>query len=100
PWLPEVLGETHAPLVNIYRQTQFWFAVEDVAPFLPERFPIFIWELKDSTLGIYGFPAIDGPDGGIKVASEEFSATTAPDSVARDVSREEIDAVRALIAPN
>jgi len=100
PWLPEVLGETHAPLFKVYRQTQFWFAVEDVAPFLPERFPIFVWELKDSTRGIYGFPAIDGLDGGIKVASEEFNATTTPDSVARDVSQDEIAAVYALIAPH
>ena len=71
-WLPELLGEAYAPLFKTYRQLQFWFAVENAARFSPERFPIFIWELPNSTRGIYGFPAIDGPNGGIKVASEQF----------------------------
>ena len=37
----------------------------------PERFPVFIWitgsRVQDM---LYGFPAIDGPDGGLKVATE------------------------------
>ena len=29
--------------------------------------------------GFYGFPAVDGADGGVKVASEAYEQTTAPD---------------------
>ena len=36
------------------------------APFRPERHPIYIWEDAGGSQ-IYGFPAIDGPDGGAKV---------------------------------
>ena len=37
----------------------------------------------------YGFPAIDGPDGGLKVASEQFQATTTPAACRREVTAEE-----------
>lgn len=39
---------------------------------------------------IYGFPAIDGPNGGVKIASEQFSVTTTPDIVSRKVTDGEI----------
>lgn len=32
----------------------------------PGRFPVFIWELQGAAQPIYGFPAIDGPGGGVK----------------------------------
>jgi sarcosine oxidase len=38
-----------------------------VAPYLPERHPIYVHEAAGG-LQVYGFPAIDGPDGGAKVA--------------------------------
>jgi sarcosine oxidase len=99
-WLPELLGGKYTALFRIHRQTQFWFDVDDVTGFLPERFPIFIWELPDSARGIYGFPAIDGSAGGIKIASEEFAEPTNPNDADRSVSREEIESVYALIAPH
>jgi sarcosine oxidase len=97
-WLPRLVPD-YAHLFKIYRQTQFWFEVEDSSAFAPERFPIFIWELQNSKRGLYGFPAIDGA-GAIKVASEEFESTTTPDTVNRDVSAEEVAAMRALLAPH
>jgi sarcosine oxidase len=90
-WAPELLGPELAPLFKIYRQVLLWFQPRgDIAAYLPERFPTFIWELPNSPQGIYGFPAIDGATGGIKVATESFSETTDPHSVACDVSDEEI----------
>src|ERR1043165_8575184 len=62
-------------------------------PFSPEGFPICIGELQNSARGLYGFPAIDGPARGIKVASEQFEATTTPDAVCREVSSDEIRAM-------
>jgi sarcosine oxidase len=90
-WAPELLGPELAPLFKIYRQVLLWFQPRgDIAAYLPERFPTFIWELPNSPQGIYGFPAIDGATGGVKVATESFSETTDPHSVACDVSDEEI----------
>ncbi|HEY1637377.1 MAG TPA: N-methyl-L-tryptophan oxidase, partial [Rhizomicrobium sp.] len=96
-WLPQILP-AFAPLFKIYRQTQFWFAVDDPAAFAPARFPVFIWELRNSRRGIYGFPAIDGA-AAIKIASEEFAGTTTAETV-REISQAEIDAVYRLLAPH
>ena len=88
-WLPEIIGPTHP--FQIFRQVQYWFTpMGNIAPFRPDRFPVFIWELRTTRQGIYGFPATDGMTGGVKVATEEFGNATDPQTVARDVSREEI----------
>ena len=64
---------------------QYWFApTGSIAPFRPDRFPVFIWELRKTRQGIYGFPAIDGMTGGVKVATEEFESATDPQTVARE----------------
>jgi sarcosine oxidase len=97
-WLPQLLPEL-APLFKIYRQTQFWFAVDDPIAFAPDRFPVFIWELRNSRRGIYGFPAIDG-ESAIKIASEEFAETTTAEAVNREISPAEIDTVYGLLAPH
>jgi sarcosine oxidase len=66
-WAPELLSDLGVPMV-VERQVQYWFApIGGVEPFLPDRHPIYIWE-DDSGVQFYGFPAIDGPDGGVKVA--------------------------------
>ncbi|HEY7356774.1 MAG TPA: FAD-dependent oxidoreductase, partial [Ktedonobacterales bacterium] len=62
-----------------------------IEPFLPGRFPIFIWARPNSS--IYGFPAIDGPAGGIKIATEDYTKATTPNTVDRAVSGEEIRAM-------
>lgn len=90
-WVPELLGPGFAHLFKIYRQVLLWFQPGgNIAQYRPDRFPTFIWELPDAKQGIYGFPAIDGAAGGVKVASESFVNTTDPHNVAREVSPEEI----------
>jgi sarcosine oxidase len=90
PWLPSLLNERLANPFAIYRQALFWFDVEGpIAHWLPERSPIFIWELQGKKQVMYGFPAIDGARGGVKVATESFACTTTPDTVAREVGEEE-----------
>lgn len=90
PWLAGVLGDRYARMFQVYRQVLFWFAAkETIAPFLPDRFPVFIWALPENAKGIYGFPAIDGPDGGIKIASEQYDVPTTPQGVDRNVSPHE-----------
>ena len=101
PWLPGLLGEKYSHHFKIYRQTLHWFDVEaNYAQFTPDRFPIFIWELPNARGGTYGFPAIDGPRGGIKIATEQFEATTTAESVNREVSAAEQRSVyRDFVAP-
>ncbi|HEX9275656.1 MAG TPA: N-methyl-L-tryptophan oxidase [Casimicrobiaceae bacterium] len=90
PWLPGLVDRRLARHFTVYRQTLFWFDVDGpVTPYLPERWPVFIWELQGKKQGIYGFPAIDGPRGGMKVATEQYEATTTAAAVERAVSDEE-----------
>jgi len=102
PWLPELLGKDFAGLFKVHRQVLYWFEIEgSLVPFLPDRFPVFIWELRDTQQGIYGFPAVDGPGGGLKIATEQYGATTTPDGVARAVGVQEIAEVHAkYVAPH
>lgn len=99
-WLPQVLADLKLPL-KIERQVQFWFdPVGGVEPFLPERFPIFIWETEEGTHP-YGFPALDGPKGGVKIAMHHGPTATActPQTIDRAVHDEEIEMMRRCIAP-
>jgi sarcosine oxidase len=101
PWIAELIDEEYGRLFRVTRQAQFWFDVpSDIARFEPGRFPIFIWELQGAAQPIYGFPAIDGPRGGLKIASEQDVATTTPDTVDREVSAEEAREMHATrVAP-
>jgi len=101
-WLPELLDPAHHQPFSIYRQTLYWFDVKDVAPsFVPERFPVFIWDVQALGQGVYGFPAIDGPNGGVKIATESYAATTTPDAAAREISPQEIAAMfETYVAPH
>lgn len=67
PWAPAVLADLGLPL-QITRAVLCWFDPPGgVEPFEPGRFPIWIWE-KSAHEATYGFPAVDGPGGGVKTA--------------------------------
>ena len=90
PWLPGLLGRTWAGRFTVRRQTLFWFDVPGpLEAFLPGRFPVFIWEQAGQEQPIYGFPATDGPRGGVKIASEQHGVATTPEAVQREVAQEE-----------
>lgn len=91
PWVNE-FGPTPAPgRFRVFRQALYWFdissAYEDYAA---GNFPVFIWSFGrwDADF-VYGFPAVGGPGGGLKVATENFERTTRPDEADREVSRRE-----------
>ncbi len=91
PWIGQLLKQD-AALLKIFRQVLFWFEVQDsIEPYLPGNFPIFIWTAgKDIDL-LYGFPALEGSAGGVKVATEQYETTVdSPEQTKRDVSLEEI----------
>ena len=101
PWLPAFLGDAGRDL-TVTRQALYWFEPQgDVAAFEAPRFPVLIWELQDAKHVIYGFPAIDGPGGGVKLATEQYAVTTSPEAVSREVTDLEIRAMhRDLVAPH
>jgi len=97
PWAPRLLADLGLPLV-VERQTLHWFAPKGgVEPFLPDRFPIYIWEAEDGTQ-FYGFPHQEGPPGGVKVALFRAGEPCDPDTVDRAVHPAEIAAMRSAIA--
>jgi sarcosine oxidase len=59
--------------------------------------PGFVWDLGGRQQGFvhldgfYGLPAIDGPDGGLKVAAESYERTATPDGRRHPATRPEID---------
>lgn len=94
PWFPTLVEDEYAKFFKVIRQVLFWFDVKTpVERFESKNFPIFIWELQGNKQGIYGFPAIDGQNGGVKIASEQYETTTTADTVNREVSQEETKAM-------
>lgn len=89
-WVKRFLGEKYKGLFSVSRQVLYWFdASESHESFLPGRFPIFIWAFGNGDW-VYGFPAVDGYGGGVKVASEQHDTEVEPDVVSRNVTEEEI----------
>ncbi len=91
-WIPKLLGDEYARLFRIYRQTLCWFALASNRDrYSPKNLPVFIWITGNRPRDMmYGFPAIDGPDGGVKIGTEQYDATVDPDAVPRDVAESDI----------
>ena len=97
PWAAQLLQSLALPLA-VERQVQFWFEpLASGEAFLPERFPIYVWELPDGA-SIYGFPALGGPADGIKAAIHHRGSACSPDTIDREVHADEIDRMRAYLA--
>jgi len=92
PWLPRLVGEDLRDRFKVYRQVLYWFdCAEHYESFAPGKMPIFIWDAQGKRDAIYGFPAVDGKEGGIKIASEQYNVEVTPESAERNVSREETE---------
>ncbi|HEX2180756.1 MAG TPA: N-methyl-L-tryptophan oxidase [Rubrobacteraceae bacterium] len=96
-WAPRLLADLGLPL-EVTRQVMFWFEpVDGLDLFLPERFPIFIWEPDDGNM-FYGFPAQDD-DSGVKAAFFRAGGVpTDPETIDREVREEEVDFLRGYLA--
>ena len=97
-WAPKLLADLGLPL-EITRQILFWLGpVGGIEPFLPDRFPVFIWEPEDGN-AFYSIPANDGPGGGVKVAFFRADGKPAdPDTIDREVHDHEVDFIRSYIS--
>jgi sarcosine oxidase len=90
PWLPQLVDARLAQHFRVYRQVMFWFDLDSpLDAFVSPRAPVFIWELQGRKQGIYGLPAIDGPAGGVKIATEQFASAITADAAVQTVSGEE-----------
>jgi sarcosine oxidase len=96
-WAPSMLAELKLPLV-VERQLLFWFQPRaGVEAFEVGRQPVFIWQ-PPSPLQMYGFPAIDGPSGGVKVAFFRNGVESDPDALDREVHPDEVELMRGYLA--
>ena len=93
-WMPRFLPDRVAGKLRRFRQTLHWFPLRGhPAPYAPERCPVFI-RLSDAHSNmVYGFPAVNGPDGGLKVASEQFEEDCDPDTMERTVTAAETEKI-------
>ncbi|QDQ10355.1 N-methyl-L-tryptophan oxidase [Streptomyces spectabilis] len=91
-WAPELLADLGVPF-TIERQVMYWFQpTGGVGPFLPEHHPIYVWEDPEGVQA-YGFPAIDGPELGAKVAFFRKGEVCTPDTIDRTVHPHEVAAM-------
>lgn len=97
-WITQLVPES-AGLFAVYPQILDWFGIRRGYEAL-RQMPIFIWEMAGApdpfthlSGGFYGFPALDGPNGGVKLATERYDATVDPDGRA---DTQLADAARAL----
>ena len=93
-WAPRLLADLGLPL-RVERQVQHWFdPVGGVSPYLDH--PVYI-ATQAAGNQIYGFPAIDGPSGGAKVAFFSRGRETDPDALDRVVTPTEIAEMQARL---
>jgi sarcosine oxidase len=94
PWAPE-LFQIAIPL-KVTRQVLYWFdPLGGIEAFLPERFPVYIWELPGGN-EFYGFPAQPEPGApaGVKVAFFYRDDPVVPDQPRSSVDASEVEAMR------
>jgi len=91
PWINDLVPG-YKRLFRIYRQVLYWFDIENAnAAELWQNSPVFVWMFGERQEDyVYGFPAVNGERGGIKVATEHYAEETGPDNTDRNVSHSEI----------
>jgi len=98
PWAPAVLRDLGIP-ISVERQVLLWFQPRDgTRNYGPEHFPIYIWQERPGVES-YGFPALNGPEGGMKVAffHSPVREIVTPETVDRTIRQDDITALRATL---
>ena len=84
PWANQVLRQVF-PL-RVTRQVMTWINPEGgIEPFLPRHFPVFLCESPEDGYLTYGFPAVDGPSGGVKAAIHGSNVECTPETIDREI---------------
>ena len=89
-WNAKLLGVPFDRLLKVTRQVLHWFETDKPALYAPDVCPIFIRMFGPADEDyFYGFPTPAGSTG-VKVATEQYIATTDPDDVTREVAGDEL----------
>jgi len=92
PWANQSLQGLF-PL-RVTRQVMAWIQPRGgVVPFLGQNFPVFLCEDLDGGVPSYGFPAIDGPSGGIKAAIHGSDVVCTPETVDRSIHTSDVQRI-------
>ena len=83
-WSAQLLGAPFDSLLQVCRQQLYWFRLDEPERY-PARSPSFILHSADDVDACYGFPPIPG-EGSVKIATEQYSASSQPDSLDRQPS--------------
>ncbi|MGR6739743.1 N-methyl-L-tryptophan oxidase [Pseudomonas chlororaphis] len=98
-WSSQLLGAPFDKLLRVCRQTLYWYQLAEPVIF-PEHSPSFIVHGASDEQTCYGFPPIPG-EGSMKIATEQYSETSTPDSLDRQVSAAQSEAMyRDLVQVN
>ena len=91
-WTSLLLGTAMPGLLSVSRQVLHWFETEgEDAP--PETAPVMIWMYGEGDSDyFYTFPPLPG-ETSIKVSSEQYETTTTAETVRREVSQAESEAM-------
>lgn len=98
PWAGPILAQLGISL-EVERVIQFWMEPKiPFSHFSPDRFPIFLWTV-DPHMEIYGFPGINGQEGGVKVSfypkgPHPMRKLCNPDQISRTVKDDDLSAMR------
>jgi sarcosine oxidase len=77
--------------LRVTRQVMAWIQPRGgVTEFLPDRFPVWLAEDPEGGAPTYGFPAIDGPLGGVKAAVHGSDAACTPETVDRVIHESDL----------
>jgi sarcosine oxidase len=96
-WASETFSGFDLPLV-VRRHVMAWYdPIGGIGSFLPERFPVYLWQTSPDCI-FYGFPAIDGQRGGVKVAMHTGGDLCTPKSISRIITHQDERELRDQIA--
>ena len=89
-WIHRFVPDNLGKLFSIHRQVLYWFEPQNgVVGYSAKQCPVYIRIGSTQAEEIYGFPSIDGTGGGLKMATENFSASDSVEKINREVSEEE-----------
>jgi sarcosine oxidase len=80
--------------LHVRRHVMAWFdPLDGIAPFKPDRFPIYIWQTAGDVI-FYGFPATDCDHCGVKAAIHTGGDICTPDAIERGIQERDIVEIR------
>jgi sarcosine oxidase len=91
-WTGRLLPELALPL-EVYRVVNVHFQATNAELYQPERCPVHLWSVPEGQY--YGFPVLPGQ--GIKFGRHDGNEVCTPETMRRDVSKTEIEALQAVV---